>query len=672
MSRLASRRRTSIFALMLLIGAWTNAGADDRSLADLSLEELLETEIYSVARADQGLMRSAAAVTVITREDIRRSGARTVAEALRLVPGMHVHRINSTAWAISARGFAGRLANKMLVMVDGRSVYSPTFSGVHWETLDLVLEDIERIEVMRGPGGTMWGANAVNGVVNILTREAKDTAGTYVASGGGTQMRSAAVVRLGGGNERRAWRVHAKGGRQTGFDLTGAENDDGDLDLGQAGFRLDRRLGTSTSWSLSGGSYRARTEEWIGEAVLEAPYVRPRFFDTELHGHHLVSEFRVERRGSWTLRAYADDTGRDSGFFSEHRQSFDLDLQHAVEKKGHAMMWGAAWRHLHTDVHDTDFFRHVGERYRNQWTLFAQDRVGLLDDRLHVTAGVKVEDYEYDRLQWQPSARAAWSPSASHTSWVALSRAVRAPSAADRDLEGMVVVLEPSDQSMGLPVLLELVPAGAYFTSESVVATEFGHRRQLGSDWQIDAALYHHDYDDLAAWALLAPRPEFDAEIPHLAQPMASTNALRGQVSGAEIGLAWQVMPPWRLRMNYTLASMQIWPSDRDRTLLDSEWKREEQSTPLHQVQFVSWWQPSRRLELDSVVTAYSRNRGHDLAPWVRWDLRAGVHLSPELDLMLLGQNLLRSGGLEWRGNLQEIESRPGRTFFVGLSWRND
>lgn len=659
-------------AVLALLGAISHPAAAEPTLADLSLEELLDTEVFSVSREDEGLMGTAAAVSVLTREDLRRSGASSVAEALRLVPGMHVSRINTSAWAISARGFAGRLANKMLVMVDGRSVYSPTFSGVHWETLDLVFEDIERIEVVRGPGGTMWGANAMNGVVNIITRDARDTRTQHVASGGGTNLLGMGTVRVGGGDEANGWRTYAKGTRTNGFDRIDGSNDHGSFDHGQVGFRLDRALRADTDWTLQGDVYASKTNEVINTPIRTAPYVQPSAYESELHGFNLLSELHLHGLGSWTLRTYLDDAGRDSPMLDEHRRTLDLDLQHASWIGGHSLMWGMGWRHQRTDPGETQLVTYVGDRYRSHWTAFVQDRKGLLAESLQVTAGLKVEGHTDDAVQWQPSIRLAWSVHPRRTTWAAASRAVRAPSSLERDIVTVGSVTPPSEASLGLPVELLLVPAGTSFGSETMAAIELGHREQVGSNWQFDLALYHHHYESLRAYTLLDPIVVSDAPVPYVNQPLRSANALEGQVAGAELGIAWQAHESWRLRAQYALTSIDLWPSDRSLPLLDTEWRTEEDSTPLHQLQFISWMALGSRWQLDHVITTYSRNRGQDVAPWVRWDARLGWNLSPDVELSVVGQNLLRSHHFEWGGILSEAQNFPGRAVFVGLDWRRD
>ncbi len=275
-------------------------------------------------------------------------------------------------------------------------------------------------------------------------------------------------------------------------------------------------------------------------------------------------------------------------------------------------------------------------------------------------------------MQWQPSFRLAWSPNPRRTTWAATSRAVRAPSSLERDIVTLGGIAAPSAGSLGMPVELLLVPAGTSFRSETMAALELGHREQVGANWQIDLALYHHHYESLRAYALLDRVVVSDAPVPYVSQPLRSTNALEGLVAGAELGVAWQARDAWRLRAQYALTSIDLWPGDRAVLLLDSEWHTEEDSTPLHQLQLISWMALGSRLELDNVVTTYSRNRGQDVAPWVRWDARLGWRLSPEVELSVVGQNLLRSRHFEWGGILGEAQNFPGRSLFVGLNWSHD
>ena len=609
-----------------------------------------------------------AAVAVISREDIRRSGVSTVTEALRLVPGVQVSRINANAWAVSARGFAGRLANKLRVLVDGRSIYTPTFSGVHWEALDLVLEDIERIEVVRGPGGALWGTNAVNGVINIITRDARDTRGTLVSTGGGSRTEGAATVRVGGGTADSAWRVYAKALREQGFDRDGGLTAPGETRRRQIGFRTDRDLGDRASWRLQGDWYDFDLEEVIDTPSFSAPWVEPTTYANRIHGGNLLAEATIERHGLWKLRGWYDDAGRESGFFNDHRRSFELDLQHGFTRGRHDLMWGVGWRRTLAEIEDTPFIQYHGRGQHNLWTAFVQDRFSIADDRLGFDLGLRAEDHPFNPVDWQPSARAAWTPTPARTTWASFTRAVRSPAAMDRSVGGIFDIVPPNENSGGLPLVVQALPGGHAVGSEVLLATELGHRQQFGSDWQVDLALFHHDYRDIATYTLLEPVVRLDG--PYLEQPVRRANGIEGVAAGAELGLAWQALTAWRMRLQYSLTSLDLEAQDTAAPVYAGDLRRAEGNTPRHVAQWISWFDLGPRFELDTVVTVYGRNHAQEIAPWVRWDARVGWHLAPGLEMSVVGRNLLRGHHREWTGLLNETPKAPGRTVYVGLTWR--
>src|SRR5688572_21838716 len=411
-------------ALLLFSCGAATAQQVASNLADLSLEELASIRVTSVSKRSERLADAAAAVYVITADDIRRSGATTLPEVLRLAPNLQVARADAAQYAISARGYNSTLANKMLVLIDGRTIYSPLFSGVFWEVQDTLLEDIERIEVISGPGGTLWGSNAVNGVINITTRAAADTQGALVAAGAGNRHRSGAVRyggELPGGGY---YRVYGKAGeeRQTrrpnGTVLGDA------WDRRQAGFRADWS-GALQSFTLQGDAYTADVDQGATTR--------------RLAGYNLIGRWsrQLGDGSDIRLQAYFDRVERDQpGAIREVLDTFDVELVHGFQPaQNHRLLWGAGFRYAPDRVENLGpalaFL--PGNRTVRRANVFAQDDFQLRPD-LTLTAGLKLEHNEYTGWEHLPSVRAAWKPAEGQLLWAALSRAVRAPSRVDRDL----------------------------------------------------------------------------------------------------------------------------------------------------------------------------------------------------------------------------------------------
>ncbi len=493
--------------------------ATPATLKKLSLAELMDVEVTSVSRTATPLSETAAAVEVITAEDIRRSGARTLAEALILAPNLQVAQANSHDWAITARGFnsasvnAGSLADKLLVMIDGRTVYTPLFAGVFWEVQQVALEDIERIEIVSGPGGTLWGANAVNGVINVITKNAKQTQGGLVSASAGGLAGKNAMVRYGGAIGRDSYyRVY---GQRIDGDSTrrvnGADGHD-DWNITQGGFRTDWRTSERDTLTVQGDAYEAH------QNTPETVYANGQ--NTLARWTHTISP-----QSDWVMQVYLDRTVRTfpTAKFREELTTSDFDFQHRFPVRKHSIVWGAGFRHMRDDLHNSASFTFLpAQKTMRLFTAFVQDEFAI-SKALKLTGGVKVEHNDYTGLEAQPSVRLAWTPHGSSTVWAAVSRAVRSPSRFDSDLSTGTTAPNPD------------------FASESVIAYELGYRVRPSESLSLSISTFYNRYRDLRSINLRATPP-----------PLIFANDQSANSHGVELSAMWHATPWWRLRGGYT------------------------------------------------------------------------------------------------------------------------
>lgn len=600
-------------------------------LKKLSLEELANVQVTTVSRKEQRASEAAAAVFVITEEDIRRSGARSIPEALRLAPNLQVARANSRTWAISARGFTAPFANKLLVLIDGRSVYSPLFSGVFWDAQDTLLEDVERIEVISGPGATMWGANAVNGVINIITKSARDTRGILGTAGGGTEERFLTGLRYGGNRgEDINFRIYAKYfDRGASLQPSGESAGDAWHSM-QGGGRLDWMSARRGAFTLQGDVYTGDGGQ------LEAADIRQA-------GGNLLTRwtrtFAANERAQ--VQAYYDRTHQFvPGEFGDDLHTFDVDAQYErdVGARHHAMA-GAGWRYSRDQVRNLpgSIAFLPAELDRRLFSAFVQDDVSLAD-QFTLTIGSKFEHNDYTGFEIQPSGRMAWT-SDRQAIWGAVSRAVRTPSRFDRDL------FFPAEPPF-------IFAGGPTFRSEQLVAYELGWRVTAPNRLVASLAAFFSDYDDIRSTSL--------------GPPFITENNVEGEIYGTELQASWQASPRWRVIGGYTLlrTHLRVKPGQQDLNRAQGE-----TFDPQHQLQLRSSFTPSRHIEVDAwaryVGQVGSTSRGFGVVPdYLTLDARVGWSPLENVQIAIVGQNLLEDRHREFGS--QEIR----RAVYVKASWR--
>jgi iron complex outermembrane recepter protein len=605
------------------------------AMKHMSVEQLMNIEVTSVSKRPEKLSGVASAIQVITGEDIRRAGATSLPEALRLATNLEVAQVDSRQWGITARGFNNVFADKLLVMIDGRSVYTPLYAGVYWDVQDTLLEDLDRIEVVSGPGATQWGANAVNGVINITTKDAKETQGDLLVAGAGTELRSSFRARHGGKLAPNVYyRVYAKYfDRGDSVRPNGQRSNDA-WRMGQAGFRIDADASATDQLTLQGDLYNG-TEGQVGPDNIR------------VNGGNLLGRWArtLADNSDLKLQLYYDRTHRRiPGSFTQDINTYDLDFQHR-RPLGDAndFMWGAGCRVVDDGVINTPQNAFLPPRVTREWfSGFAQDEVTLAKERLRLTLGSKLEHDPYVGWEVEPSIRLAWTPDRKQTVWAAASRAVRTPSRVDRDL------FSPATPPYR-------VAGGRSVVSEKLIAYELGYRAQVAPQLAVALATFYNNYDDLRSLEPLNPP---------LAFPVERSSGLRGRTSGAELTADWRVTTAWRLHAGYTELRVhsEPQPGTLDRGTRDSIAR-----DPNHQVAVRSLLDLSPHWELDSAVRYVAPLRPQSVPGYTEADVRLGWSPNAAWEVSLNGQNLLHARHAEFNGpGRREIQ----RGFFGKGTWR--
>ena len=628
--------------------------AELSALSSMSIEQLMNIKV-SILGPSETVSQTPAAVSVVTQDDIKRSGARNIPEALRLVPGLEVAQIDSSEWAVSARGFNDQSANKLLVLQDGRSVYTPLFSGVFWDVQDTMMEDIDHIEVVRGPGATVWGENAMNGVINIITKSAEDTQGWLVSGGGGTFERGFADARYGGKiGDNAYYRVYGTYSDHAGAVLPDGTEANNSWQMARGGFRVDWNAPEQNLFTIQGDGYAG----WIRH-VLEGLYsTNPPSYtesivdDWQVHGADVL--------GRWThtfsdtsdlkVQAYYDYTGRKAAIFDEERHTFDLSLQHEFALgERNKVVWGLGYR-VTTDTEQNNpiISFNPDAQTENLYSGFLQDEIALVKDRLSLTFGSKLEHNDYTGVEYEPGARLLWTPWAgsslrglsSQTFWASVSRAVRTPSRVEESFTSMMA------DSL-FPPLPEISYGANGFKSEKLMAYEVGYRVQPLEKLSLDLATFYNDYHDLRNVQVIAG--------PTLLTPTTPLttvlgNDLYGHSYGAEISATCKVADWWRLQPNYTYLYMNfhahpagLMPPDNNITVAQVEG-----SNPRNQFSIRSSMDLPHGVTFDTMLRYVDNLPAFQIASYFELDARLGWRINKHWELAIVGQNLLHDHHAEF------------------------
>ena len=607
------------------------------TLKKMSLEQLMDFRVTSVSKRPEKLSEAASAIQVITGDDLRRAGATSLPEALRLATNLEVAQIDSRQWAITARGFNNVFADKMLVLIDGRSVYTPLYAGVYWDVQDTMLEDVDRIEVISGPGATQWGANAVNGVINVATKSAKDTQGSLLVAGAGNQERSSAAARFGAKVAPNLYyRVYAKYfDRGDSMRANGRRANDA-WHMGQAGFRLDGETPAGAPFTLQGDGYNGS----IGQVGPD---------NIRVNGANLLGRWSRQSEGNaeTKLQAYVDHTHRRiPSSFTQDLDTVDLDFQQLRQiGSRHDLVWGLGYRRVQDDVLNTPANAFLPPSVARQWfSAFVQDEISLNKDRLHLTVGTKIEHHDYTGFEFEPSSRLAWSPAPAQTIWAAVSRAVRAPSRIDRDLFSPAT---PPYRVVG----------GEKVVSEKLIAFEAGYRARIGPGLALSLAAFLNRYDDLRSLEPLSPPNAF---------PVEASSGLRGRSGGAELSADWRISPVWQLRTGWTELRVHSEPQPGARGVRGT--RDSIARDPNHQLSLRSLLEFSPGWELDLSIRYVAPINPQNVPGYTEADLRLGWRPTPGWEISLLGRNLLHNRHAEFYTPASRRELP--RSLQGKISWR--
>ncbi|AEG02094.1 TonB-dependent receptor plug domain-containing protein [Methylomonas methanica] len=558
--RAANTLSQCLLGALLVLTLAEEATSDDAApnIADISINELMQMEVSSASRKSESLSDTTAAAFIISQDDIRRSGATSIPEALRLAPGIEVAQINANSWAITSRGFNGRYANKLLVLMDGRSVYTPLFSGVFWNLQDTLMEDIERIEVIRGPGAVMWGANAVNGVINIITKKAKDTQGDLFVAGGGNQEQGFAGYRHGGqiGNDGN-YRVYAKTFERAAFVNPNGQRQHDDWRSVQGGFRIDDRISSQHRFTVQGDVYRKKVGNTVPPVTVSGPFSSAFNVDDLADGANLISRWEgsLSDGSEFVLQGYYDRVDFTAPALSDSQDMFDIDFQHRLHPDpSHDLMWGINYRFIHSSTVNSSAIAFTPNSLGyHQGGAFVQDDITLIDHTLRLTLGSKIEESHFGHTQVQPNARLLWTPNGTHSVWASVSRASRIPSRGEAQSSIAVGTASASIPPIpfSIPVQVMALP-NPNLKAEKVFSAEIGYRTQWNERFSTDITAFSNHYTDLIVLsrgnASLQTTPALLVN-----QPMMWTNLTREITTrGVEVSADWNPLDWMRFTGNYS------------------------------------------------------------------------------------------------------------------------
>ena len=655
---------------------------------ELRLQELLDVEVTSVSKQPQSLSKAPAAIYVISSDDIRRSGATSIPQALRDVPGLHVAQLDSQKWAIGSRGFNGRYNNKLLVMMDGRTLYSPEFSGVYWEVQDTVMADIERIEAIRGPGAAMWGANAVNGVINIITKHSADTQGGYAEVGAGDYEKGFASLRFGGKlAEGATARGYIKGFKRDSLafnsqDMEYPQNlmmngvsSDNDWQNVQAGGRVDMQLGAASSLTVSADVYSSKLQQTLFTPIENAPFYGQYTSDKfDASGWNLLAKYTeaLSATSEYSLQAYYDRAKREESLFGFITDTIDVDFQHQLKVGDkHNIVWGVGYRYIDDEI-DADPIIVPVTGYgtsTNLWSAFARDEITLSEDKLWLTLATRVEHNSYTGVEVQPNARIMYKIDDQNKVWSSVAYSVRTPSRAENNLRINAVNIPPnvsvSPARPAAPFLVKVIVVGNdAFESEELVTYEIGHRYTPTSNFSLDSALFYNDYKKLRSVTIGSPDL---STIPagYITQRNLFTNNDYGDSYGLELSAQWLYDQNLKFKFNYSFFQGDFSESLTQNTI-----------APEHIVSLNADWSINRNLDVNatwrytSEATALSPFSFTDRAVGSHQGLDLGVNWQPVSDvtLSLFGKNLLNSAHVEYEAEQFHIPYRVEPSFYGKLS----
>ena len=651
-----SKLKPTVILVTLLAGINSSWGADN--LDDLSLEDLTISEITSVSRKSQSLANVPAAAFVISSEDIRRSGALTIPDVLRMAPGIEVAQIDNGRYAVTARGFNGRFANKLQVLIDGRSIYNPFFSGVMWENDPIALEDIERIEVIRGPGAAVWGVNAVNGVINIISKHSRNQIGGLITPTIGTNGISNLYARYGAAiDEDTSWKMsyqgrHAEPSRQVANGEEAADR----LNNAALDFRFDRNLDGGSNLSLWANAYRTSLSDMMKIYPSPTP---PFSLNTIVMGQTDASQ-SIAGRYRWLSSAGIESSVQLSietasiemdSYFKQDRTTYDLDYQGRYTFAAHDLLWGLSHRTTAEEITmSAPLISIRNPKYTQRTTgVFVHEDWTLIPETLQFGAGARWDYTNLGGNTFTPSATLMWTPSRIDSAWLKYAKAPRMPARAEQDVSVMIGVAQVP--TIPLPIIIRNTPGQQLLKPESMQTFELGYRTQITNNLNVSINAYRQRYSDIVSGELGSWDYFYSQQAPGIPlaiiQNVNATNAASGWITGSELSADWLVLPTWRLQLSYTWTRINMDEGGTPGTKAST--KDIEQQTPRHYGSLRSQWNISPHQQFDAWIrgsAGVERTNApyYDLVHvpgYVTLDLRYAQRINKDLELAVSGRNLI-------------------------------
>ncbi|WP_422472717.1 TonB-dependent receptor plug domain-containing protein [Endozoicomonas sp. ALB032] len=672
---------------------------EDEDLFELSLEELISMEIpdvTSVSRKKQRLMDSAAAIYVITNEDLRRSGVTSIPEALRMVPGMQVAKLNANTWSISTRGFNYIFANKLLVLIDGRTVYSPLFSGVNWDVQDTMMEDIDRIEVIRGPGAALWGANAVNGVINVITKKAADTQGNLISAGAGTQEKAFGAYRHGGEfGETGFYRVYAKAFERDGqVDAEGKDTSD-DWNMRRAGFKSEWKTTSDSEMTIQGDLYEGTTRpplRLLDQSQALFPQLTNGFIveglSRDQRGGNLGAYWKrtLSETHDFSFRAIYDNYQNFDYRIAEKRDTVDFEFQHYYQFWGkHDLVWGLGYRTTWYEVENTPYMFLLEGKDSKKTELFSafiQDDI-TLNDQWTFTLSSRFEHNSFTGYEVQPNARLTWKPTENRTFWTALSQAVKTPSISETALQTDGITIDDTS-----PVKYVIpIKGNPDLKSEKLTALEVGYREQFSNSFRLDITAFYNQYEDIIAYVDINQCPNGSSTFPLLSLqnlcsntdpslgffeiPATLINGLDVRTYGMEVVADWQAKDWWKLQFNYSWLQVDAWPNKERTSILRVNEVIVEDLSASHTANIRSTMNLPNQWYFDFWVRYMDNLKNANIGANTSLDMRVAKKFGDGLEFSIVGQNLFRNHHREFYEPLSGMAPTETReSWYAQIRWQ--
>jgi iron complex outermembrane recepter protein len=652
--------------------SFADKNSSQNEFIDIDISQLMNITITSVAKKPQHLADAAAAVFVISAEDIKNSGVTAVADALAMAPGLQVAKISASKWSVSSRGFSGYTSNKLLILIDGHSVYSPAYSGTFWDQQNVLLEDIERIEVIRGPGGTLWGANAVNGVINIITKKSEDTQGVMLTAGGGDQERIMSAARIGGklgdstyGRLSLSYNDREENSLYAG----GMDTNDGWQSM-RGSFRLDGEQSNKGKWTVQGDLYKNDEDQIVSPYwIMTPPYFSSINGSVEDEGANLLARYEHEFSEDkiLTVQTYYDYTDREDDYYQQTFNIYDFDLQYRMGVgKSNSLTMGTGFRQIEGEFTENNQVS-MPDSEDQLYSAFLQDEITLIPDNLWFTLGTKWEHNDYTGSEWQPSARILWKLAENHSVWTSVARAVRTPSMVEAGGNILLAVI-PTD----LGVMEVNLVGNEDFDVEELIAYEAGYRLQPGFNLSLDLAVFYNDYDDTYGVTQVSPT----------STDLTFMNGSKGDSHGFEAVVDWKPADWVSIQAVYSYLDMsfEVDGSESSGAVTNVFIDYVENSSPKNQVSlrstidFAKYWRLNLWLRyVGDIVVINSKNvlgGAFGIDDYFIFDAKITRTVVESIEFTLAGQNLLEDRQLQYASEYTTPPIAIERGFYGKVTWR--